>query len=356
MQKNNIMVTGGAGFIGANFILKCLNERPHWNIVNLDALTYAGNPGNFLELAPDLAARHSLVHGNICDARLLDSLFTRTPFDAVIHFAAETHVDRSIGDPLGFAATNVMGACTLLEAVKKYWERRGCHEDFRFIHVSTDEVFGSLGSEGLFSESSPYDPSSPYSASKAASDHFVRAYFRTYGLPCIVSNCSNNYGPYQFPEKLIPLLILRIMEEKPLPIYGDGQNVRDWLYVADHCQALLNILDKGSPGQTYTIGGGQELSNLEVVTALCDLMDSRLNRTRARASKRLITLVKDRPGHDRRYAMDASKIRNELGWTPAHSFAQGLEATVDWYLSHQVWVDQVRSGEYHKWEKVHYKS
>ena len=299
-------------------------------------------------------ARHTLVPGNICDAGLLEKLFDQAQYDAVVHFAAETHVDRSIQDAVGFASTNVMGTCTLLEAARKNWESRGCPADFRFIHVSTDEVFGSLGQEGFFSRDSPYDPSSPYSASKAASDHFARAYYRTYGLPCIVTNCSNNYGPYQFPEKLIPLMIFRILEEKPLPVYGDGQNIRDWLYVKDHCQALMDVLEKGKPGKTYIIGGGQELTNLDVVSTLCELMDRRLQRPASQASHRLITLVKDRPGHDRRYAMDFSTTTRELGWTPSHSFRHGLEATVDWYLSNQTWAKQVATGEYLKWVKIQY--
>ncbi|ACL02182.1 dTDP-glucose 4,6-dehydratase [Desulfatibacillum aliphaticivorans] len=355
MNRRKILLTGGAGFIGSNFILQALREDPHCGICNLDALTYAGSPRNFQGLPRDQASRHKLVHGNICDAALLERLFLEEDFDAVVHFAAESHVDRSIKDALCFASTNVMGTCTLLEAARQNWESRGRPRDFLFIHVSTDEVFGSLGPEGSFSQASPYDPSSPYSASKAASDHFVRAYHRTYGLPCVVSNCSNNYGPYQFPEKLIPLMLMQILDQKPLPVYGDGQNVRDWLFVEDHCRALMHILEKGAAGETYIIGGGEEKTNLEVVHLLCELADRKLNRPASEDSKRLISMVKDRPGHDRRYAMDFSETTARLGWKPAHTFRQGLEATVDWYLSNRTWVEQVRSGEYRNWVESHYK-
>jgi dTDP-glucose 4,6-dehydratase len=347
----NILITGGAGFIGTNFIRHALSSKPDWSIVNLDALTYAGNPANFEDLPPDQAQRHCLVHGDIRDASLLEKLFSENSFDGVVHFAAESHVDRSIVGPEAFLDTNVMGTFRLLEASLKSWQAG--NRRFRFLHVSTDEVYGSLGPEGFFTESTPYDPSSPYSASKAGSDHFVKAYYRTYGLPTIISNCSNNYGPYQFPEKLIPLMILNIMEEKPLPVYGDGKNVRDWLYVVDHCDALVKVLEKGKPGETYNIGGNSERQNIEIVHLLCDLLDARLMR---KSSRSLIRFVADRPGHDRRYAIDSSKIQKDLRWRPAHGFKQALEATVDWYLDHRDWVNSVRTGDYLKWIEQQYGS
>ncbi|MBW2116023.1 MAG: dTDP-glucose 4,6-dehydratase, partial [Deltaproteobacteria bacterium] len=330
MSKKTLLVTGGAGFIGTNFIRHALAARPDWRIVNLDALTYAGNPANFEDLAPDQAERYHFVHGDITDTSLLERLYSEQNFDSVVHFAAESHVDRSIVGPGAFLDTNVMGTFRLLEASLQNWERAGSPDGFRFIHISTDEVYGSLGSEGYFTENTPYDPSSPYSASKAASDHFVKAYFRTYGLPTIVTNSSNNYGAYQFPEKLIPLMILNILEEKPLPLYGDGKNIRDWLYVIDHCDALIKILEQGKPGENYNIGGGAERQNIEIVNLLCDLMDSRLGRPAKNSSRRLISFVTDRPGHDRRYAIDATKIHTELGCQPQHRFEEALEATVDW--------------------------
>jgi len=355
MGKQNLLVTGGAGFIGTNFIRHILGERSSWRIVNLDALTYAGNLENFHDLSPDLAAKHRFIHGSIQDTDLVDRLFSEESFDSVVHFAAESHVDRSILEPRAFVETNVMGTCRLLEASLRHWEQNGKPVRFRFLHISTDEVYGSLGPEGYFSEESPYDPSSPYSASKAAADHFVRAYFRTYGLPTIITNCSNNFGPYQFPEKLIPLLVLNILEEKPLPVYGDGKNVRDWIFVIDHCDALLRVLEMGRPGQTYNIGGGAERENIEIVHLLCDLLDKRLERSAARASRRLINFVADRPGHDRRYAIDATKIRGELGWRPAHGLDEALEATVDWYLQNMDWVKSVQSGEYRRWLEINYE-
>jgi dTDP-glucose 4,6-dehydratase len=355
MSKKNLLVTGGAGFIGTNFVRHVLTERPTWRIVNLDALTYAGNLANFQDLPPDTAARHRFVHGAIQDSGFLEQLFKEESFDAVVHFAAESHVDRSIFGPESFVETNVVGTFRLVQASLKHWERRGRPKDFRFLHISTDEVYGSLGPEGYFTETTSYDPSSPYSASKAASDHFVNAYHRTYGLPTIITNCSNNFGPYQFPEKLIPLMILNIMEEKPLPVYGDGKNVRDWLYVLDHCDGLVRVLETGWPGQTYNIGGGAERQNIEVVHLLCDFLDDRLRRAGRKASSNLIQFVRDRPGHDRRYAIDATKIKSELGWSPAHKFEEALEATVDWYLANMSWVDLVRSGEYRKWIEINYE-
>ncbi len=345
-----ILVTGGAGFIGTNFIRHALVARPDWRIVNLDALTYAGNAANL----EDLHARYRFVHGNINDSALVESMLAEEKPRGVVHFAAESHVDRSIVGPLDFVETNVAGTTRLLSACRRWWEETGRPDDFRFLHVSTDEVYGSLGPEGFFTEQTAYDPSSPYSASKAASDHMVRAWHRTYGFPALITNCSNNYGPFQFPEKLIPLMILNIIEEKKLPVYGDGRNVRDWLYVIDHCEALMTVLERGTAGQTYNIGGGAERQNIDVVHQLCDLLDQRLGRGGATTSRRLISFVTDRPGHDRRYAIDASKIHKELGWQPRFSFEQALAATVDWYLAHKPWIESVRSGEYRRWIEVHY--
>ena len=351
----NYLITGGAGFIGTNFIRHALAARPDWHIVNLDALTYAGNPANLETLDPGAAERYHFVRGDICDATLLDSLFSKYTFNGIIHFAAESHVDRSIQGPEDFVETNVMGTFRLLEACRKFRKDKKMSDEFRFLHISTDEVYGSLGPEGYFTEQTPYDPSSPYSASKASSDHFVKAYFRTYGLPTLVTNCSNNYGPYQFPEKLIPLTILNIIKEKPLPVYGDGKNIRDWLYVLDHCDALITVLEKGTPGETYNIGGGAERENIEIVHLLCDLVDARLGRSGSNSARRLIRFVTDRPGHDRRYAIDSTKIKTDLGWTSARTLEDALESTVDWYLSNMKWVDSVQSGEYRKWIKQNYQ-
>ena len=355
MATRTLMVTGGAGFIGTNFIRYILAMRPDWHVVNLDVLTYAGNLANFQDFSPSLVQRHRFIHGDIRDESLLDRLLVEETVDMVVHFAAESHVDRSILGPEAFLQTNVEGTFRLLEASLKGWEKKNRPESFRFLHISTDEVYGSLGPEGYFSESSPYDPSSPYSASKAASDHFVRAYFRTYGLPTIITNCSNNFGPYQFPEKLIPLMILNIIEEKPLPVYGDGKNIRDWLYVLDHCDGLVRVLEEGRPGETYNIGGGAERQNIDVVHLLCHLLDLRLDRSGRKASRNLIEFVTDRPGHDRRYAIDATKMSDELGWRSAHKFEEALEATVDWYLANRDWVEMVRSGEYRKWIEINYE-
>ncbi len=350
----NILVTGGAGFIGSNFIRHSLFTRKDWNIFNLDACTYAGNPANLDDLEPDSAKRYHFLHGSITDSSLLEQVFSEHNFKGIIHFAAESHVDRSIVGPEVFVETNVIGTFRLLEASRNYWGKNPEAKDMRFLHVSTDEVYGSLGTEGYFKEETAYDPSSPYSASKAASDHFVKAYFRTYGMPTLITNCSNNYGPYQFPEKLIPLMILNIIEEKPLPIYGDGKNVRDWLYVIDHCDAIIKILEKGTPGETYNIGGGAERENIQIVHLLCDLLDERLERSGKKSSHKLIHFVTDRPGHDRRYAIDAAKIHDELGWSPGHKFENALKATVDWYMDNMEWVNSVRSGEYRKWLEVNY--
>jgi dTDP-glucose 4,6-dehydratase len=353
-EKKTILVTGGVGFIGTNFIKYVLSERPDWNIINLDALTYAGNPLNFEDISGDKGDRYKFIQGDIRDAALLAKLFTENDFYGVIHFAAESHVDRSIDGPEVFLETNVVGTFRLLEASLKMCQRRGKPEGFRFLHISTDEVYGSLGNDGYFTEATPYDPSSPYSASKASSDHFVNAYYRTYGLPTLITNCSNNFGPYQFPEKLIPLMILNIIEEKELPVYGDGKNVRDWLYVVDHCEALLTVFEQGTPGETYNIGGNSERQNIEVVYSLCDILDTRLKRDPENSSRKLVHFVSDRPGHDRRYAIDASKIKRELGWTPKYRFEEALEATVDWYLGNMEWVRSVRSGEYREWIEKNY--
>jgi len=353
---NNYLVTGGAGFIGTNFIRHILGMKPDWRIVNLDALTYAGNPGNFDDLPPDLAGRYTFIRGDICDENCLENLFLENKFAGVIHFAAESHVDRSILGPEAFVKTNVMGTFSVLQASLNYWKGKDRPGDFKFLHVSTDEVYGSLGPEGYFVEDTPYDPSSPYSASKASADHFVKAYHRTYGLPAVITNCSNNYGPYQFPEKLIPLIISNILDSKPLPIYGDGKNVRDWLYVIDHCEALLTVLEKGIPGETYNIGGGSERENIQIVHRLCDILDARLDRSGNDSSRKLITYVADRPGHDKRYAIDAGKIERELGWSARFTFEKALESTVDWYLQNKAWVESVRSGEYLKWIEMNYQN
>ena len=355
MAQKTLLVTGGAGFIGTNFIKSALAIRPDWRIVNLDVLTYAGNVANFKGLSPSHMGRHRFVRGDIGDASLLERLFFEENLDSVVHFAAESHVDRSILGPQAFVETNVIGTFRLLEASLNFWRAKGEPEDFRFLHISTDEVYGSLGPEGHFTERTPYDPSSPYSASKASSDHFVKAYFRTYGLPTLITNCSNNYGPYQFPEKLIPLIILNILEKNPLPVYGDGKNVRDWLYVIDHCNALVQVLDQGRPGETYNIGGGAERQNIEIVKLLCDLIDARLGRSGRESSRSLINFVTDRPGHDRRYAIDAAKISNELGWTPEYVFEEALKTTIDWYMDHLDWVDSVRTGEYRQWIEMNYE-
>ena len=348
-NMKTILVTGGAGFIGTNFIRHALSIRPDWRILNMDALTYAGNLANFNDLPPEYNKRYKFVHGDIRDAVFLEKVFNTGEIDGVVHFAAESHVDRSISGPGAFVETNVVGTFRLLEAAKGYWDRKNRSEAFRFLHVSTDEVYGSLGPEGCFTEETAYDPSSPYSASKASSDHFVKAYFRTYGLPTLITNCSNNYGPFQFPEKLIPLMILNIIEQKPLPVYGDGKNVRDWLYVIDHCEAIIKVLEQGMPGETYNVGGNSERQNIEIVNLLCDILDDRLGRKGDSYSRSLIRFVADRPGHDRRYAIDASKIRNKLGWSPSYTFEKAMLSTVDWYLGHMEWVNSVRSGEYRKW-------
>lgn len=349
-----ILVTGGAGFIGGNFVLDWLAgcDEP---VVNLDKLTYAGNPDTLSSLQGD--ARYIFVHGDIGDRVLVGALLAKHRPRAVINFAAESHVDRSIHGPGEFIQTNVVGTFNLLEAVRAYWSVQAAADQaaFRFVHVSTDEVYGTLGPEDpAFTEATPYQPNSPYSASKAASDHLVRAWHHTYGMPVITTNCSNNYGPYHFPEKLIPLCILNAMSGKPLPIYGDGQQIRDWLYVKDHCSAVRRALQAGVPGQTYNIGGRNEKTNLEVVHAICAILDELKPRADGNSYATQITFVQDRPGHDRRYAIDASKIAQELGWQPAETFDSGIRKTVAWFLENTQWIKNVTSGAYRDWLRTHY--
>jgi dTDP-glucose 4,6-dehydratase len=352
-MQNTILVTGGAGFIGSNFVLQAMEQNAAM-IVNLDRLTYAGNLRNLETIAND--RRYEFVHGDIADRRLVRSLLEKHRPRAITHFAAESHVDRSIRGPDDFIRTNIDGTFALLEETRAYWEGLSPEEqaDFRFLHVSTDEVYGSLRpNDPPFCETTPYAPNSPYAASKAASDHLVRAYYHTYGLPALTTNCSNNYGPFQFPEKLIPLMILNARDGKPLPVYGDGKNVRDWLYVEDHCHAIATVLARGRVGETYNVGGANEMPNLEVVGTICDIVDELSPRPGA-PRRQLITFVKDRPGHDRRYAMDASKIEKELGWRPRESFASGIRKTVHWYLQNDGWVRDVTSGNYRHWIETHY--
>jgi dTDP-glucose 4,6-dehydratase len=348
-MRDAVLVTGGAGFIGSNFILSWMraNDRP---VINLDLLTYAGNPANLSSLDGD--ARYAFTRGDICDAELVGSLLRKHRPRAIVHFAAESHVDRSIVSPEAFIRTNIQGSFVLLEQARVYWSglSEADRAAFRFLHVSTDEVYGSLGKDDpAFSETTPYAPNSPYAASKASSDHLARAYFHTWGLPVLTTNCSNNYGPYQFPEKLIPLMVLNALEGKPLPVYGDGKNVRDWLFVEDHCAAIRTVLDMGRPGETYNIGGNNERANIEIVGTICDLVDEMRPRAGAEPRRNLITYVADRPGHDRRYAIDAGKIARELGWKPAEGFESGLRKTVRWYLDHSEWVSNVRTGAYREW-------
>ena len=351
---SHILITGGAGFIGGNFVLNWLANPDADGIVNVDKLTYAGNRKTLAPIEHD--SRHVFSQTDICDRAALDQLFTKYRPRAVLHFAAESHVDRSIHGPGEFIQTNIVGTFTLLEATRAYWEQLdiGAKNAFRFLHVSTDEVFGSLGSDApQFSETTPYAPNSPYSASKAASDHLVRAYHHTYGLPVLTTNCSNNYGPYHFPEKLIPLMISNALAGKPLPVYGDGLNIRDWLYVGDHCAAIAEVLARGRVGETYNVGGWNEKTNLEVVHTLCNLLDE-LKPKPLGSYREQITFVTDRPGHDRRYAIDARKLEKELGWRPAETFETGLRKTVQWYLDNQAWVQDVTSGEYRNWLATQY--
>ena len=354
-MENTILVTGGAGFIGSNFILHRM-ECDSAAITNLDKLTYAGNLRNLEAISQE--RRYEFVHGDIADRGLMRGVLNRRKPRAIVHFAAESHVDRSIRGPDDFIRTNVDGTFALLEEARAYWESLNGSDrtEFRLLHVSTDEVFGSLGArDPAFSETTPYAPNSPYAATKAASDHLVRAYHHTYGLPVLTTNCSNNYGRFQFPEKLIPLMILNAHNHKPLPVYGDGQNVRDWLYVEDHCEAIAIVLARGRVGETYNIGGWNEKRNLEIVETICDLVDEIAGR-RGASRRELITFVKDRPGHDRRYAMDASKIERELGWRPRETFESGISKTVRWYLENEDWVRDVTSGGYRQWIETHYSS
>ena len=356
-MKNNrtILVTGGCGFIGANFVRLLHNKYNRWRVVNLDKLTYAGNLKNLQGIAEGNTYR--FVRGDICDQELVDKLFSEECFDTVVHFAAESHVDRSISGPGEFIRTNIGGTFTLLEAARKAGlGERSADSNPCFLHVSTDEVYGSLGQTGYFTETTAYDPRSPYSASKASSDHLASSYFHTYGLPVRITNCSNNYGPYQFPEKLIPLVLNNALHGRALPVYGDGRNVRDWLFVEDHCQAIVEVLSNGRNGQCYNIGGNNEKQNLEVVTLICDLLDQKLGLAASGQPRRsLITFVRDRLGHDRRYAIDAAKIKEELGWEPKVGFVEGMERTVDWYLANRQWVDDIVSGSYQKYYAEMYR-
>ena len=345
-MKTVYFVTGGCGFIGANFIQYLLKKTKPKSVINLDKLTYAGNQKNLADFEQD--PRYIFVHGDICDAELVSRLFTEYQPNYIINFAAESHVDRSIDGPAEFIQTNIVGTSVLLqESLKYYSTLKGKEsERFRFHHVSTDEVFGSLSESGFFTEETPYDPSSPYSASKASSDHLVRAWYRTFDLPVLISNCSNNYGPYQFPEKLIPLMILNCLEEKPLPVYGTGENIRDWLYVEDHCDAIYTILQKGTIGETYNVGGNNEIKNIQIVEVICDVLNDIHPAGSGKSYHKLITFVKDRPGHDFRYAIDASKLKKEIGWEPKESFNTGIQKTIEWYLKNEEWWKTIQENTY----------
>ena len=347
----NILITGGAGFIGSHVVRRFVNNYPDYHIYNLDALTYAGNLENLRDI--EECPNYTFLKGDILDEGYIKEIFKEYKFDGIVHLAAESHVDRSITDPLAFVRTNIIGTVNLLNAARDFWKEDTGNK--RFYHISTDEVYGSLGADGLFTENTPYDPNSPYSASKASSDHFVRAYGETYGLPYVITNCSNNYGPNHFPEKLIPLFINNIIENKPLPVYGDGKYTRDWLYVKDHAVAIDLAFHKGKNHETYNIGGFNEWQNIDLVKLLCKLMDQKLDRA-AGTSAKLITYVTDRPGHDLRYAIDAGKINKELGWKPSVTFEEGLEQTIDWYLDNQEWLDHVTSGDYQEYYEKMYKT
>ncbi|MGC2215698.1 MAG: dTDP-glucose 4,6-dehydratase [Silvibacterium sp.] len=353
-MNNTILVTGGAGFIGSNFVLEWITKTDA-RVVNLDLLTYAGNRRNLQSI--ENHPRHIFVQGDICNEALVGSLLTEHKPRAILHFAAESHVDRSIAGPAAFMQTNVFGTFALLQQAKNYWDSLDpdAKNTFRFLHVSTDEVYGTLQPEDpAFQETTPYAPNSPYAASKASSDFLVRAWHHTYGLPVLTTNCSNNYGPYQFPEKLIPLMILNALEGKPLPVYGDGQNVRDWLFVEDHCAAIRRVLENGRTGETYNIGGNSERRNIEVVTTICDILDELKPDPTIGDRRNLITYIKDRPGHDRRYAIDATKIEHELDWRPTQQFESGIRRTIEWFLAHLDWVNDIRSGAYQQWIELNY--
>ncbi|MGK7882501.1 MAG: dTDP-glucose 4,6-dehydratase [Crocosphaera sp.] len=352
-EKRSILITGGAGFIGSNFVHHWCQNYSDDQVIVLDALTYAGNRQNLADLED--RKQFKFIQGDICDRSLIEKLLKEEKITTVAHFAAESHVDRSILGPDAFIQTNVIGTFTLLESFRHYWNEQGKPENYRFLHVSTDEVYGSLEADDpAFSETTAYAPNSPYSASKAGSDHLARAYFHTYNVPTIITNCSNNYGPYHFPEKLIPLMCINILLGKPLPVYGDGQNIRDWLYVGDHCSALDTVINKGKPGETYNIGGNNEVKNIDLVTMLCDLMDELAPDLPVKPAKELITFVKDRPGHDRRYAIDATKIKTELGWTPQETVENGLRKTIEWYLNNQSWWQPLLSKDYQEYyQKVY---
>lgn len=353
-NTRTLLVTGGCGFIGANFIKLILATKPDWRVVNLDKLTYAGNLQNLEGI--EESDNYTFVKTDICDGPTIEELFIKEQIDTVVHFAAESHVDRSITGPADFIQTNIVGTFTLLEAARKTWLTESWKgEAPTFLHVSTDEVYGSLGETGFFTETTPFDPRSPYSASKASSDHLVNAYFHTYGLPVLITNCSNNYGPYQFPEKLIPLVFHNSMNAKELPVYGDGKNIRDWLYVKDHCEAIVEVLEKGVYGNCYNIGGNNEKQNIEVVTLICDLLDEKLGLPESgKPRKSLITFVKDRLGHDQRYAIDATTIKEQIGWEPKVTFEEGISMTIDWYLDNQEWVNSVIDGSYQKYYQQMY--
>ena len=346
----NMLITGGCGFIGANFIRYLLYESDYaGRIINVDNLTYAGNPENLADIEREYPEQYVFIRADICDGNRMAEIFADYQIDSVCHFAAESHVDRSIVKPDAFIQTNIVGTFSLLESARSRLDRM-----IRFHHISTDEVYGSLGKEGYFTETTPYKPNSPYSASKASSDHLVRAYHKTYNLPTTISNCSNNYGPYQFPEKLVPLIILNALEGKSLPVYGDGGNVRDWLYVRDHCTAIWKIMKQGKNGETYNIGGNSEMANIKLVEMICDILDEKKRLPNNLSRRDLITFVKDRPGHDRRYAIDFCKLSRELSWRPEASLETGIRDTIKWYMENQKWVERVKSGEYQIWIKTHY--
>ncbi len=350
MKTKNILITGGAGFIGSHVVRRFVKNYPTYQIVNLDKLTYAGNLANLRDI--EASSNYTFFKGDIKDQNLVHDLFSKYNFDGVIHLAAESHVDRSIENPMEFVTTNIIGTVTLLNAIRTYWKDNS--EDKRFYHISTDEVYGSLGDTGFFTEETRYDPHSPYSASKASSDHMVRAYHDTYKLPIVISNCSNNYGSFHFPEKLIPLAINNIKNNKPIPVYGKGENIRDWLFVEDHAVAIDVIFHFGKNGETYNIGGHNEWKNIDLIHTLCDIMDKKLGREPG-TNRKLITFVKDRAGHDLRYAIDSSKLQSELGWTPSLQFEEGLEKTVDWYLNNQSWLDEITSGDYKNYYEKQYQ-